>query len=331
MLNLPQRGGQDPLLKALEAAYHRALAEGGIHVDEPNARLLLQLGLLDKSPMTDWCTPVDPRVVQRNMSNHVIHVVAKLAQQAEDLESLAETLAPAFDATQQVSGPAYEYLPTPDAANARINGLLQEVRTEVLVAQPGQRKAEQLERVMERDLEVINRGVRVCHLYPSVARRDAATREHVDAMLAAGSHVRTLTRPFAKCLIFDRTYALVTDEGDPARAEKAGPRLITDPFLVRLIAADFDRDWDTADDWASTPAVGADQIVTPTQLAILRELGAGRTQAEVCRRLGMSQSTLTTAQKDLRGELGLETNLQLACWATAEGLIPSPLTDGYKS
>ncbi|MBB6096860.1 DNA-binding NarL/FixJ family response regulator [Deinobacterium chartae] len=64
------------------------------------------------------------------------------------------------------------------------------------------------------------------------------------------------------------------------------------------------------------PSVRGHERLTPRELEVLRELGAGRSSAQIARQLGMDEKTLYTHRRHLMQKLGLDGTAALLRYAT---------------
>ncbi|GAA1353749.1 hypothetical protein [Streptomyces beijiangensis] len=299
--------------------YKKAISggDGRLDPDAADTHLLVQYGLAVAGAIGDSCVPVNPWDAERRVAKMALDLVAKGARQALRYAELSSELGPAAAGART---PAIHRL-TSGEANARINELLEDVQQTILVGQPGPRARGALEAVLERDLELLARGVAMRTLYAQTSQADPALRSHVEQLAAGGARFRTSSQPFAKVVIGDRRWAFFSDDPDQAAAGEAGAYLVTEPAMVGYLAEDFRRDWDTATEWARQPAgdgaPSAERSRFEQQREVMRQLAAGRTQAAAAIRLGMAKSTLTKIVKELMDERNLESSFQLAMWLGA--------------
>lgn len=303
----------------LKRAFQDAVEAGGVAAETRDGRLLLHAGLVAKGAISGWCVPVRPEDAERRANAVALAAVTRFASHAMVYAELSAELSPHYrPVTDPASGA--EFLPDRDAANAKVQEYLAEARGEVLVGQPGTRTETELTAVVDRDVAVVRRGVRVQTLYSETARTSSAIRAHVRTMSEAGAQFRVAHRPIPKVVVIDRRVALVSDECHRASAPRA--YLVTDPAMVAFVAHDFDRDWEQAEDWcrdsapaASAGLLGGDERKRNQKRAVLAQLAAGHAQLVAARRLGMAKSTLTKLIKEMLEERGFESTFQLAVWA----------------
>ncbi|WP_370420379.1 LuxR C-terminal-related transcriptional regulator [Streptomyces sp. QH1-20] len=213
-------------------------------------------------------------------------------------------------------GAASEFLDHVDLVNERIAQAIVRAESELLTSQPGPRSRTLLSKSVDRDMAALERGVAMRTLYHASARANPATREWAQMMTARGARVRTLASPFLRFVLVDRSSAVIQDYADGRDAQQ-GAWLVRDHALCGFIGEVFDQYWTRADEWLDAPT--GDTVTTEVQRTILRDLCAGRDQAQIATRLGVSVRTITAHLADLRNRLELRTLHQVIYWwATSE-------------
>jgi DNA-binding NarL/FixJ family response regulator len=68
--------------------------------------------------------------------------------------------------------------------------------------------------------------------------------------------------------------------------------------------------------------------LTPREVEVLRQVGAGRANKEIAGALGISERTARSHVSSILGKLGLTSRTQAAMWAAREGLVDPPAPAG---
>ncbi|MFB7081630.1 hypothetical protein [Streptomyces sp. NPDC056308] len=312
-----------PSLSAEGAAMYRSAAREPIdRSDRPEFRELLDLGLIAESPWGGKFAAVPSDYAERAEFRRVADLLEAAAQRMKRVSSASESIASLMDGNS--GGAGIECLVGTDAINTRVDQATRETQYESRSAQPGPRLRRHLTLVGPRDLDMAKRGVRMRVTYRNVRRQDPAVVEYVRAIAPHGLQARTLKWTFPKLVILDDKHAFVVAEEEWEQPNASRCWHVTNRPMVRFLAAVYDRDWDCADPWDVTPARVGELVTNERQRAILREMYAGRTQAQAASRVGCSTSAVTAEMRALRKRLGFATNWQLGPWweSSAERHIP---------
>jgi len=124
-------------------------------------------------------------------------------------------------------------------------------------------------------------------------------------LLAAGAQFRQLPGVPAKIMIIDRRCAVV--RVDPVDADKGLIEISDQPTVLALVDLFF-RQWELADDYRGRTGP---MELTPREDAIVRLLGAGRTDSEAATELGLSVRTVAYAIHDLMERYDVRNRFQL--------------------
>lgn len=199
------------------------------------------------------------------------------------------------------------------AINARIIELNPGLQHSVCSAHPTMTTAERFQESLAVDAELYARGVKGRTLYTHAALRNPLALGLLRAEEGIGAQVRTTAMIPIRLLLFDDEYALVPIEGDTV----AG--LVKDPVVVQLLHEIFDFLWERGAPLATDDSARA--VPRDTEVALMRELGSGRTDEAIARRLGMSTRSLSRQIAALLDSYGVETRFQLGLAAARAGLI----------
>lgn len=153
-----------------------------------------------------------------------------------------------------------------------------------------------------RDLELLERGVRLRVLYQHTARHSRDAQRYAGAVGGAGGEVRTLDGLSGGLLVFDRSVAFLPVPDDPESAV-----VVREPSVVAYMATVFCHMWQGAE-----PFAPGYTEVTETGLrdAIVRLLASGAKDEVIARRLGMSLRTCRRRVSELMDELGASSRFQ---------------------
>ncbi|ACU38298.1 hypothetical protein KCV87_33455 [Actinosynnema pretiosum subsp. pretiosum] len=203
-----------------------------------------------------------------------------------------------------------------------VHGLLREAAancsSEVVSMQPGGgRSARELAEARQRDLDLLDRGVRMRVLYQHTARFDPTTREHVALLSGSGAEFRTVEALFTRLIVFDRTVAFVPAD-DVVRGAAA---VVRDPALVAFFYSCFEHAWISAKTFdAQRHAV--DSIGDDLKVEIVRMLVDGAKDDAIARRLGLSVRTTRKHIAQLMQRFGAASRFQFGYQVKAHNLLP---------
>ncbi len=293
--------------------YAEAIAAGSLPDDDPRLAdlaaelgLLVGLGLLAHDPGAGRYQPVDPATVQARvvtpMGTRAARLLADSASWASTFAGLTLAFrreAPGTPDLQEVRG-----LPN---INAFLTATLADAEFELLTAQPdGARPSSVLREAIDRDLQALERGVRMRTLYQHSARRSQATRQYVDEVVRHGGEVRTLDEFFNRLIVVDRRMAVIPGTGGPDVA-----LAIREPGLVAYLADVFERYWERARIFTDREARTQRAIAADVHNMAIRMLIEGHSDNASAKRVGVSQRTYAGYVAALKDEYGVESRFQL--------------------
>lgn len=243
--------------------------------------------------------------------------LGEVAQQIDMLRRQVETLRSFRTAPVQLVGGAehwgaVEHLTDLDTVSALLSDEAKNCWEEVLTIQPGGgRPANRLADAIQRDTEIVSRGVMLRTLYQHSARSDLATQDYVERLTVAGAQYRTLAQLPDRMVIFDRTAALLpvrsgVNGGD--RGEAA--LLVREPAIVEYVCRMFDTLWDLAEPFHGSGVAVYREVGGDLRAAIIRLLAEGVKDEVVARRLGMSLRTCRRHIAGVMRELGAQSRFQ---------------------
>ncbi|GGR48142.1 sugar-specific transcriptional regulator TrmB [Nocardioides luteus] len=293
--------------KGLLPSSDERINEGGEFVDALAA--LVELGLV-RQPAEDptvWTT-VDPATVQAQvvtpMTQEGIRLLQESAEWANDFAALRSAWRRSAP-TDELGPFAYMH---GSAVQRYIDSLVAECEFEALTAQPqdGRDTGAVLSNAIQKDTQLIKRGVKLRTLYQHAARRNSGTREYVAAVTAAGGEVRTLDEFFNRTMIFDRNVAII-----PGPEGVATAVAIREPAVVNYLVDVFERAWERGRPFSAADSSTLKDIAGEQRAMTLRMLIEGHSDPAASKRLGVSPRTYAGYVSDLKEEYDADTRFQL--------------------
>lgn len=188
---------------------------------------------------------------------------------------------------------------------------------ELLTAQPHEGPAADVgPELLERDIALLRRGVRVRALYHHSVRPLRPAIAYAQTATGAGAQVRTAARLPGHVIIVDRRVAFLLER------DQSSCLLIQEPCTVHYFLQVFEQLWGEA--WAFPAASGADDLSQDPKPAILRMLGAGAKDETVARRLGMSVRTCRRHIAEVMSGVAARSRFQAGVLVTRHGLLGPP-------
>lgn len=195
----------------------------------------------------------------------------------------------------------------PEDVNTMLDEGAAECRTDLLTAQPGgPRPVKVLDEALHRDLEMLDRGVRMRTIYQHSARYNQPTEAYAERLTQAGGEVRTLNTLFPRLIIFDRHTAFVPALGG------SGALRIRQPALVEFLAATFETAWRAAQPFASAYETRRQRVIaSDMQRSVARLLLQEDKDASIARHLGISERSCRQHIAKLMTQLGARNRTHL--------------------
>ncbi|MBK3525790.1 MULTISPECIES: helix-turn-helix domain-containing protein [Streptomyces] len=193
-----------------------------------------------------------------------------------------------------------------DDVRYTITNLANQSETEVLTAQPGgARKEEILQESLPRTEELLRRGVRMRTLYQHSAHFSSGMSTYVEHVTGLGAEVRTLPSSFQRLIVFDRKFAVISLRSDPL-----GACLVKDLNLVEFIADTFESLWVSAKPFP-TELDRSRLSLTSAEIreAVIAMLVSGEEDKVIAKRLGISLRTCQRHVSEIMSELGARNRL----------------------
>ncbi|GAA4684268.1 helix-turn-helix transcriptional regulator [Streptomyces chumphonensis] len=294
---------QHTVLSLEEAA--RMAAEDGTTAGE-TVDTLLRLGLL-RTVGRHRIAAVDPAAA----STAVLHAhEERLAEQRRRIATLRDQLH-LLDAVHREHGeldaPSQERLTSTRAVREVLAQLATTCAKEVLAAQPGgPRPAAVLAEAVDRDLDLLGRGVQLRSLYQHSARFDSATVRHATRLTAHGAEIRTLSAGLTRFLVFDRETVVL-----PLPDAPEGALVLRDAALSSFAADLFEVLWAQGRPMGRCQDKAPEDVGEQPKQAILRLLAQGSDDRGVARTLGISVRTCQRHVSEIMSRLGARSRLEL--------------------
>lgn len=320
-----------------EAVYEWALTHDGMAEDSApegvglsaervaeGCRILVELRLLRAAPHDGWLFPVSPE--------------AAVAELVGPLEAEIHQRRIAADRTRAMMGPLHSvYFSSRRTRNSneaidvvedvsQVRHLIGEVARkcteEVFTVQPTALTEETLSDSRPRDMQLLERGVRMRTLYPHTVLSSPAVQTHFLRMANAGSEIRTTTEVTDRIIIFDREIAFMPDRSTEGAAP--GAVVVRQPVIVEYLYQSLERAWGLARPFVHTGfgyGDGVDGVADGLKEGIVRLLAAGFKDEAVAKRMNMSVRTCRRHIAELMEELGAESRFQAGVMAADHGLL----------
>lgn len=288
--------------------------------DGPALQELFSRQLVSTDPEEpDEIVVLNPRLAGWRYLQAGLYDLMQRADRMVSIPDAADRMLVHYERARSRSGRGCEFLPDGPLVNARIQSAISLAECELLTAQPGgPRTQELLDIALERDTKALERGVSVRTLYRDSVRDDRVTRVWATLMSQKGAQFRTLISPFQRVIIVDRRQAFISDYAADGPAHSAWH--VQDRAMVGYIAATFEDSWHRADAWGGDPRTADTDTgaqTTKLQREILRDTAAGIDQRVTAKRLGIGVRTLTKEVGKLREVFGAANLAQLAFqWAS---------------
>ncbi|MFI6697312.1 LuxR C-terminal-related transcriptional regulator [Streptomyces sp. NPDC050433] len=234
------------------------------------------------------------------------------------LETLAERFLRAGTLTQE-SEVEVEVLTDYRRIQQVLEDISHVVQHEEATMHPGTLQREIPERVLERDLRQLDKGVRIRAIFNQrfVSVPDQA--EYFRRKARQGAEIRMSPVVPMNMVIADHHFALIPlDPENPT----LGAILARGPALVRSYLALYEYCWHTATPYGEMvgPEPGGDGL-TEQQRAAIRMLASGMKDEKIARSLGVSLRTVSRMLSELMADLGASSRFEAGVRATRLGWL----------
>ncbi|MFE7778425.1 LuxR C-terminal-related transcriptional regulator [Streptomyces sp. NPDC057445] len=297
--------GSAELSDAARELYDHGLAQqGNLHVppNQPGLHELLAAGFAVRNAWAeDTYLLEDPHHV---LQTHVQREVENINNAVARIRSARDLIATLPQ--QQASGETgIQYLDNKDLANAEITKALARVRKEVWTAHPHDRDKKVMLATVKGDSERLERGIALRTIYLDSARSRKWQADWAAAVTKRGAEVRTLPGGFLRMVMVDDVFALVPDNR-PGHFSRVTAWKVTHPGMLAILRAYYEQQWARAEPWMGghmRPTQGS--VTTQVQRTILRDMSAGKSQAQIADRMRVSVKTVQNHLSALYNTLGI--------------------------
>ncbi|HUY44251.1 MAG TPA: helix-turn-helix transcriptional regulator [Streptosporangiaceae bacterium] len=197
-----------------------------------------------------------------------------------------------------------------DLIRVKLEQLAHGARRQVLSLMPdGPQASDNMDASRPVDEMLLRRGVQVLTVYLESVRNEPRNREYVEWLLDLGGEVRVTAILPLRMLVFDREIAVVPV--NPSRTE-IGVAVIEGNGPVAAMCALFDTIWENSTAYREIQAGRhAAERLTEQQLAVVRLLAQGDTDAAISRKLGISARTTGRLVAEVMTRLDARSRFQI--------------------
>ncbi|MFJ8588965.1 LuxR C-terminal-related transcriptional regulator [Streptomyces sp. NPDC093595] len=233
-------------------------------------------------------------------------------------------LLPGWQATSRETVEA-EFFDDRARLRQRIEDLDTLCRKEVLGLRSTFPEQEVLERGLDFDLRMLDRGVELRLLVSARAARRTGAARYLAALREHGAQIRVATTVPLHLNVVDRAVTVMalgpTDDPD----DTCGDVVLHSARLAECFARVFDHHWGigrpTAADGKGVGRDGGTEDFSPREREVLAMLAAGAKDEAIARRLGCSERTLRRLLTALVAKLGAESRFAAGVQAARLGLL----------
>jgi DNA-binding CsgD family transcriptional regulator len=309
----------DSLLTKTDADVYRraAVREHMRPDDEPALDRLRTHHLIEDDPHSPSVPIVlDPRTARRQAVEEAHDRISDMLRELREQALIYDGLTDVY-AQQRPTDGGVRLLDDPNLANAAIGQSMSRLSTALYTAQPVQRTPQVLAASMQRDGDLLRRGIRMYTIYPTSARSRPLESQWAEEMSALGAEIRTSPIPFPRIIVVDGVAAYVEEPKADEASDGQGPGAaieITHPPLMAWVRSIYMHYWQLSQPWQGGRARKADgaTLTTHRERAILRLLENELPRQRIARQLFVAERTIRTDLAALREKFGVETDFALA-------------------
>ncbi|HEY6312647.1 MAG TPA: LuxR C-terminal-related transcriptional regulator [Streptosporangiaceae bacterium] len=195
-----------------------------------------------------------------------------------------------------------------DAIRTKLEQLTYDTRREVLSLMPdGPQTSDNMEASRPLDEMLLRRGVEILTIYQESVRNDPQSRRYTKWLTDLGGQVRTTAILPLRLLIFDRDIAVVPVN---PRESEVGVTIMQGSGPVAAMCVLFNTIWEMATPFGETRAPQSEISLTEQELAVVRLLAKGDTDAAISRKLGVSPRTAGRLAAEVMTRLDAKSRFQ---------------------
>jgi sugar-specific transcriptional regulator TrmB len=169
--------------------------------------------------------------------------------------------------------------------------------------------------------DVVRRGVKYRVVYDASCLDDDELLGNIEEWTKDGEEARILKDLPLKVIGADGFFALVPiGIGDPGMTE--GALIVSSSPLLEALRALFESLWMRAAPYGSPGSVDPSDRLPPEATGVLLLLANGVSDQAICRRLGISRTTLHRRVQSIMAVLGATTRFQAGVLAKERGMVP---------
>jgi hypothetical protein len=271
-------------------------------------------GLVAASPDIAVAALVGPRENAHRQAE--LELMAERGRTAQ-LRTRIAALAPVYSEQLRGKTPAgVDTVEDMHAVRALITDLTSTCESEIMACQPGGgRPSAVLAEALPRDLDLLDRGIVLRSLYQHTARFHLPTQAYAEAVLAAGSQIRTVAEIPGRMIIVDRRTAFL-----PHAEHESGAVIVREPSVLAYLCTAFEQSWNLGTPYQTGPSA-AQMAVTEIKSAILMLLANGLKDDLIAKRVGLSVRACRGHIADLMEAFGARSRFQAGVIAARSGVL----------
>ncbi|HKT05005.1 MAG TPA: helix-turn-helix transcriptional regulator [Rugosimonospora sp.] len=339
---MPTNGPGEVEIDDLAVAVYRLVLRDGVFVPDRAAtelavcleelerarKGLLDLGLLAELSDGGPLVAVNPEIAESELSAPLERDIAERRRALNSIHRQMRVLAPVYSThhSHRPTDSGFRLVGEQTDVVRELTAAARQCADQVLTMQPGGgRNAETLRSALERDLQMMERGVSMRILYQHTARASLATRAYVRQVSEAGAEVRTTGEIAERLIVFDRRIAFIPWHRPERRTP--GAAIVEEPTVVTFLCRMHESAWLSAQPF-EPDRVEYEQAADTLQASILRLMAQGLKDAVIARRMGMATRTCRRYIAAIMEDLGATSRFQGGVRATQLGLLaPGGLQD----
>ncbi|NHC15585.1 helix-turn-helix domain-containing protein [Motilibacter deserti] len=295
----------------------------GLPAEETEAALtrLAELSLVRTDDAGAGWAAMSPRTAAAATLGPIDAEIRRRQNEAERLRADLEALEQIYrDALPQHQGEeAIELLDQAERVRHVLTDAAEQCTLEVLGAHAGGRiEPEMVADALARDVQLLQRGVRMRSLLQHSARACPVTQAYVRALTAAGGEVRTTEIVTGRLVAFDRKLAFISRS-----SSGGGATVLRQSDVVEYLCDLFEQNWQNA-------APFGDEGMTPDlrdsmRRTLLEMLARGMKDEAIARTLGMSLRTCRRRIAEVMDEVGARSRFEAGVKAAQLRLLDAGL------